>query len=54
MPNEIASDSELIAAIRRERAQLVAQVETSQRTIQRSQELIKRIDDLLAQSDQKP
>jgi hypothetical protein len=54
MTNDIASDSELMAAIRRERAQLVEQIETSQRTIQRSQELITRIDDLLAKSDQKP
>jgi FtsZ-binding cell division protein ZapB len=41
-------------ALRRERAQLIAQIRASQETIERSQALLKRIDEILARAGQTP
>ena len=50
----IRSTMAQIAEIRRDRALLREQIKTSQETIERSRALLKRIDDLLANIEEKP
>jgi hypothetical protein len=50
----LRTSQEQIAAIRRDREQLLAQIRESQETIARSQALVKRIDDLLTKIGEKP
>ena len=50
MPDDIAMQRRQLDEIRRGRADLIEQIRLSQKTIERSHELIKRIDDLLARS----
>ena len=50
MPDDIAMQKRQLDEIRGCRADLIEQIRLSQKTIERSHELIKRIDDLLARS----
>jgi vacuolar-type H+-ATPase subunit I/STV1 len=55
MPDDLArSAKEEIEAVRRNRERLAQQIRKSQETIARSQELLRRIDDMLAKAGQKP
>lgn len=57
MPDDLKTDHDCVEAIRRERAALIEQIRLSQETIARfarSQELIMRLDELLAKAGQKP
>jgi hypothetical protein len=51
---DFQSDWEYLEAIRRERGVLLQQIKDSQATIARSQELIRRLDELLAKAEPKP
>ena len=53
MPSEFEIDGEFLDAIRRERDALIEQIRRSRDTIERSVELINRMDELLAQSERK-
>jgi hypothetical protein len=50
MPDDIVMQKRQLDEIRRGRADLIEQIRLSQKTIERSHELIKRIDELLARS----
>ena len=54
MNDELRSQKAEIDEIRRRRADLVEQIHESQRTITRSLELIRRIDEMLAKSELRP
>jgi len=43
-----------LAALHREQAEIMEQIRVSQETVERSQELLRRIDDLLAKSPLRP
>ena len=43
-----------LAALHRERAEIMEQIQVSRETVERSQELLTRIDDLLAKSPLRP
>jgi hypothetical protein len=46
----VDTDKKFLEIIRQERANLIEQMRQSQQTIDRSQELVRRIDELLAKS----
>jgi hypothetical protein len=52
--SDFQSDWEYLETIRRERETLLLQIKDSQATIARSQELIRRLDELLAKAERKP
>jgi hypothetical protein len=54
MADNIKPQKGQLDEIRRERARLIEQIRASQRTIERSQELIKRIDEMLAKAGERP
>jgi hypothetical protein len=54
MSEDANVEKERLSELQQGRAQLIEQIRESQRTIERSQELIKRIDDLLADTGPKP
>jgi hypothetical protein len=54
VPDNHKYDADFLDAIRRERDNLVEQIRLSRETIERSLELIKRIDEMLAKSGRKP
>jgi hypothetical protein len=54
MANNLKLDKEQLDQIRRGRAELVEQIRMSQQTIERSQELIRQMDEILAKAEQKP
>src|SRR5262249_38711021 len=54
MADDIKMQRGQLDEIHRERAQLIVQIRASQRTIERSQELIKRIDEMLAKAVEIP
>jgi hypothetical protein len=53
MPSQIDAEREIFDSIRRERAALVEQIRSSEKTIESSKELIRRMDELLAKAGQK-
>ena len=53
MANDLKLQKEHLDQIRRERAQLAEQIRMSQQTIERSQELIRQMDEILAKVEQK-
>jgi len=53
MANNLKLDKEQLDQIRRGRAELVEQIRMSQQTIERSQELIRQMDEILAKAEQK-
>jgi hypothetical protein len=53
MANNLKLDKEQLDQIRRSRAELVEQIRVSQQTIERSQELIRQMDEILAKAEQK-
>jgi hypothetical protein len=53
MTNDLKLQKEQLDQIRRERAQLAEQIRLSQQTIERSQELIRQMDEILAKAEQK-
>lgn len=53
MSNDLKLPKEQLDQIRRERAQLAEQIRVSQQTIERSQELIRQMDEILAKAEQK-
>jgi predicted nuclease with TOPRIM domain len=50
MDNKIKAQKGHLDEIRRERAELIEQIQASQKTIERSQDLLKRIDRILAKA----
>ena len=54
MRDDTQSFREHLDAMRRERGWLMQQIKESQATIARSQELIRRVDELLAKAERKP
>jgi hypothetical protein len=54
VPDNPESKEDYLDGVRRERANLIEQIRRSQQTIEHSQELIKRLDELLARSERKP
>jgi hypothetical protein len=53
MANDLKLQKEHLDQIRRERAQLAEQIRVSQQTIERSQELIRQMDEILAKAEKK-
>jgi hypothetical protein len=53
MTNDFKSQKEQMDQIRRGRAELIEQIRLSQQTIERSQELIRQMDEILAKAGQK-
>lgn len=53
MTNDLKLRKDQLDQIRRERAQLAEQIRISQQTIERSQELIRQMDEILAKAEQK-
>ena len=53
MSNDLKLPKEQLDQIRRERAQLAEQIRVSQQTIERSQELIRQMDEILAKAGQR-
>ena len=53
MTNDLKLPKEQLDQIRRERAQLAEQIRVSQQTIERSQELIRQMDEILAKAERK-
>jgi len=53
MTKDLKLQKEHLDQIRRERAQLAEQIRMSQQTIERSQELIRQMDEILAKVEQK-
>jgi hypothetical protein len=51
MTNDLKLPKEQLDQIRRERAQLAEQIRVSQQTIERSQELIRQMDEILAKAE---
>jgi hypothetical protein len=52
MTKDLKLPKEQLDQIRRERAQLAEQIRISQQTIERSQELIRQMDEILAKAEQ--
>jgi hypothetical protein len=52
MTKDLKMQKEHLDQIRRERAQLAEQIRLSQQTIERSQELIRQMDEILAKAEQ--
>jgi hypothetical protein len=52
MTKDLKLQKEQLDQIRRERAQLAEQIRISQQTIERSQELIRQMDEILAKAEQ--
>jgi hypothetical protein len=52
MTNDLKLQKEQLEQIRRERAQLAEQIRISQQTIERSQQLIRQMDEILAKAEQ--
>ena len=53
MANDLKLQKEHLDQIRRERADLAEQIRLSQQTIERSQELIRQMDEILAKAEKK-
>jgi hypothetical protein len=53
MTKDLKLQKEQLDQIRRERADLAEQIRMSQQTIERSQELIRKMDEILAKAGQK-
>lgn len=52
MTNDLKLQKDQLDQIRRERAQLAEQIRISQQTIERSQQLIRQMDEILAKAEQ--
>jgi len=52
MTNDLKLQKDQLDQIRRERAQLAEQIRISQQTIERSQQLIRQMDEILARAEQ--
>jgi hypothetical protein len=52
MTKDLKLQKEQLDQIRRERAQLAEQIRISQQTIERSQQLIRQMDEILAKAEQ--
>jgi hypothetical protein len=54
MTQDLKLQKEQLDQIRRERAELAEQIRKSQQTIERSQKLIRQMDEILAKAEPKP
>ncbi len=54
MASEMKLQKQHLDELRQARAELVEQIRMSQRTIERSQELIRQMDEILAKAERKP